>query len=71
MVEQIIKLLHAVPFLPFKIRTSDGKEYRIPTGDHVLALSNSPSIVVVDDDGLYAILSALHIVLVEATNVDA
>jgi hypothetical protein len=71
MLEQIRKLLHALPFVPFKIRTSDGKEYLIPTGDHVLALPNSPSIVVVDDDGLYAILSVHHVVSVEATNVDA
>jgi len=71
MVEQIRKLLHAVPFAPFKIRKSDGKEYVIPTSDHVLALPNSSSIVVVDDDDLYAILSVSHIVSLETTNVEA
>lgn len=68
MIEQIRKLLHAVPFVPFKIRTSDGTEYVIASGDHVLALPNSSSIVVCDDEGLYNILSGPHIVSVDAAN---
>ena len=68
MIQQIRKLLHAVPFVPFKIRTSDGKEYIIPTVDHALASPDKPGIVVSDDDGLYTILSGLHIVSVETTH---
>ena len=68
MVEQIRKLLHAVPFVPFKIRTSGGKDYMIQSGDHVLALPNSAIIVVGEDDGLYAFVSVLHIVSVESAN---
>jgi hypothetical protein len=71
MIQQIRKLLHAIPFVPFKIRTSDGKEYLVPTNDHALASPDKPGVVVSDDEGLYTILSGLHIVLVEAANVEA
>jgi hypothetical protein len=67
MIPQIRRLLHAVPFVPFKIRTSDGKEYVIPTADHALASPDKPGVVVSDDDGLYTILSGLHIVSVETS----
>jgi hypothetical protein len=68
MVQQIRKLLHAVPFVPFKIRASDGREYVVPSTDHALATPNIPGIVVGDDDNLYAFLSELHIVSIEAVN---
>jgi len=71
MIPQIRRLLHAVPFVPFKIRTSDGKEYVIPTVDHALASPDKPGVVVSDDDGLYTILSGLHIVSVETTDLVA
>jgi hypothetical protein len=68
MVQQIRELLHAIPFLPFKIRTADGKEYLIPSVDHALAAPNTPGVVVGTEEGVYALLSGQHIVAVEAAN---
>ena len=34
MIPRIRELLHATPFMPFTIRTSDGREYVAPTADH-------------------------------------
>jgi hypothetical protein len=71
MLDQIRKLLHAVPFVLVKIRTTDGREFLVPTGDHAYVAPNATGIVLGDDEGLYTILSGIHIVSVEATNLVA
>jgi hypothetical protein len=67
MMQQVKKLLHALPFVPFKIRTSDGREYVVPTSEHALVAPNNTSVSVYDDEGLVTIISGLHIASVEST----
>ena len=65
MIQQIKKLLQAIPFEPFKIRTSDGREYLVPTVDHAKVAPNNARVVVFDDEGLFDALSGLHIASIE------
>ena len=46
-------------FMPFVIRTSDGKEFPVPHKEFVMVTKRS--VVVADQDGFVDILSPLHI----------
>jgi hypothetical protein len=65
MVERIRQLLHAVPFVPFKIQTTDGREYIIPTSDHAAVRPTGTRVIVFGDAEQDIHLSSLHIVAVE------
>ncbi|MEI9998398.1 MAG: hypothetical protein WDO13_04160 [Verrucomicrobiota bacterium] len=65
MVEKIRQLLHSVPFIPFKIRTTDGREYLVPTADHAAVRPSGSRVIVFGDDDKDIYLSGLHIVAVE------
>ena len=62
MIDEIAKLLHAVPFEPFTILTTDGCKYRVPHPDHALISPRGTRVAVYDDNDTGAILTALHIV---------
>ena len=64
MIQRIKALLQAVPFVPFKIKTSDRSEYLIPTPDHGAVALNS-RVLVFGDDESQKTLSGLHIVAIE------
>ncbi len=64
MIQRIKYLLTAVPFVPFKIKTSDGSEYVVPTADHAAVALNS-RVLIFGDDESQKTLSGLHIVAVE------
>jgi len=53
--------LEKVPFVPFVIRTSDGREYSVPTVDHAFITPRGNRVVVVADDGATNVLGPLHI----------
>lgn len=57
--------LNAVPFVPFRIVTSSGKSYDIPTPDHLTIMRLSRKIVVEYDDYTGAYVSPLHITAIE------
>jgi hypothetical protein len=61
MKQRIRDLLHATPFVPFSIRTADGKEYRVNHPDFVAAGSDTPNIYIEEPDGAFHFLSALLI----------
>ncbi len=61
MIADIRKHLEIVPFTPFALRTADGREYAIPTIDHVYLPPGSSRVVVSDDDGITVALPALLI----------
>jgi outer membrane lipoprotein SlyB len=61
MIDEIRKRLDRVPFIPFSVRTSDGHEYAVPTGDHAFITPRGNRVVVVDDEGTTAVLGPLHI----------
>jgi hypothetical protein len=72
MLERIKEYLRAAPFVPFKILTSDGREYLVPTSDHAFVPPLKYSRVIVFDDADHEThLSVLHIVGVERTVVSA
>jgi hypothetical protein len=58
--------LSAVPFLPFRIVTSSGKAYEVPTPDHLTILPLSRRVVVEHDDLSGAYISPLHITAIES-----
>jgi hypothetical protein len=58
MIGDIRKHLSISPFVPFSIRTADGREYPVPTIDHIYLPPGSGRVVVTDDAGYVALLPA-------------
>ncbi len=56
MIDAIRKHLEMTPFMPFRVRTSDGHEYPVPTIDHIYLPPGSAWVIVSDDDGIVAVL---------------
>jgi hypothetical protein len=67
MIQQIRKLLNILPFVPFKIRTSAGREYLVPTSEHAHVAPNNVAVTLYDDQGLVTIVAGLHVASVEST----
>jgi hypothetical protein len=61
MIVDVRERLVAAPFLPFVIRTSDGREYSVPTADHAFITPRGNRVIVVADNGATAVLTPLHI----------
>lgn len=60
MIGDIKKHMQGVPFKPFAIRMTDGREYSVQTHDHIFFPPSGGQVVVEDDDGFIITLSALH-----------
>ena len=65
MTDEIRKHTHAVPFVPFLIKTSDGKQYRVRHPDYVAFSPKGGRVVVFADEEATTTISALHVVAVE------
>ena len=65
MTDEIRKSINAEPFVPFLIKTSDGKQYRVKHPDYVAISPKGGRITVFADEEVSTTLSALHIVAVE------
>ena len=65
MTDEVRKLMNAEPFVPFVIKTSDGKQYRVKHPDYVAITPRGGRIVVFADEEASTTLSALHMVAVE------
>ena len=65
MIQKIRELLRAVPFGPFKIKTSDGSEFMVPTPDHAAITPQNSRVLVFGDDESQKTLSGLHSVAIE------
>ena len=61
MIEELRKLIKAVPFNPFTLEVSSGRHVHVPHPDHILVTAKGV-IAVEDDEGLVDIISALHLV---------
>jgi hypothetical protein len=61
MIVDVRERLLAAPFVPFVIRTSDGREYSVPTADHAFITPRGNRVIVVADNGATAVLGSLHI----------
>jgi hypothetical protein len=64
MIPRIRELLHSTPFIPFTIRTSDGREYTVPTADHAAINPKGSRVIVFADDDSQAEVVALHVATV-------
>jgi hypothetical protein len=64
MIPRIRELLHSTPFVPFTIRTSDGREYIVPTADHAAINPMGSRVIVFADDDSQAEVAALHVATV-------
>ncbi len=65
MIQRIKELLRAAPFVPFKIRTTDRREYFIATSDHAAVAPNNSRVFIFGDDESQTMVSGLHLVAVE------
>jgi hypothetical protein len=65
MTDEIRKHLDAVPFVPFVIKTSDGKQYRVKHPDFLAISPKGGRVAVFADEEASTTLSALHMVAVE------
>ena len=71
MVGDVRERLLATPFVPFVIRTSDGREYSVPTADYAFITPRRNRVIVVADNGATAVLGPLHInSLIDQSNGD-
>jgi hypothetical protein len=61
MIPRIRELLHSTPFIPFTIRTSDGREYTVPTADHAAIHPKGSYFFVFRDDESSARITPLHV----------
>jgi hypothetical protein len=61
----IRNLMHAVPFQPFLVKASDGRQYRVKHQDYVAISPKGGRITLCADEETSTTLSALHIVSVE------
>jgi len=61
MIADVRERLLAAPFVPFLIRTSDGREYSVPTADHAFITPRGNRVIVVANSGATAVLDPLHI----------
>ena len=64
MIVAVRRLLEANPFEAFTVRTSDGREYLIPTADHATLNPRGTYLIVFSDDDSHMTISALHLVAV-------
>ena len=60
MITDLKKHVQSVPFKPFAIRMTDGREYSVQTIDHIFFPPSGGRVVVEDDDGCIIALPALH-----------
>ena len=65
MTDEVRKLLHAVPFQSFLVKTSDGKQYRVKHPDYVAISPKGGRLTLYADEETSTTVSALHIVAVE------
>ena len=65
MIGDVRQHLHAAPFEPFAIVTSNGRRYRIASADHAGIHPRGTRVVIWFDDDSSVTVSGLHIVAIE------
>jgi hypothetical protein len=56
--------LHSTPFSPFTVRTSDGREYTVPTPGHAAVNPKGTYVVLFSDKDTHANVAGLHVAAV-------
>lgn len=54
------------PFVPFRIVTTSGRAYDVPTADHAAALPKLRTITIVNDSGGTIDIHTLHVSSIES-----
>lgn len=62
---QVRRRLYAVPFVPFRIVTTSGRAYDVPTSDHAGILPWRRMVIVATDRGGAVDIHGLHIASIE------
>lgn len=57
--------LEQVPFKPFRVVTTSGRAYEVPTHDHAVVFPMLRRLSIADDSGAFVDLHTLHISSVE------
>src|SRR5207248_5441645 len=60
-IPRIRELLHSTPFQPFLVRTSDGREYFVPTSDHAAIHPRGSYVIIFSDDDSHTDVPGLHV----------
>lgn len=68
---EIIAIFERTPFVPFDIRTSDGRVYRVSHPDFVHRSKDATTIYLQTDDDRLQRIDVHHIVVVEDVNAPA
>ena len=68
MIPRIRELLHHTPFYPFTVRTSDGREYSVPTPDHAAISPKGSYCIVFNDDESSTKIAGLHVAAIVEQN---
>jgi hypothetical protein len=71
MKDDVRKLAHAAPFVPFTIYVADGGQLQVPTTDHVAVSPGGGRIIVFGDDERCDVVSALMITRVTVQSAPA
>jgi hypothetical protein len=61
MKEDLRKLIHTTPFVPFTIHLADGGQLRVPTVDHIAVPPSGGRIFVFGDNERYDVISGIMI----------
>jgi hypothetical protein len=61
MIDDIRKHLEVTPFIPFSVRLANGREYPVPTINHIYLPPTGGRVVISDDQGIVVVLPALLI----------
>jgi hypothetical protein len=62
---RVKKRLNDTPFEPFRIVTSSGRAYDVPTADHAVVFPMLRLVIVADDRGGSTDIHALHVASIE------
>ncbi len=57
----IRKHLEVTQFVPFAVRTADGREYAVPTLDHIYLPPVGGRVIISDDEGVVVVMPGLMI----------
>lgn len=60
-IADIRRHLEVTPFTPVTVRTADGREYPVPTHDHIYLTPAGNRVVISDDEGVVVVIPALLI----------
>ena len=58
-IEQLTKVLHAVPFQPFTIRMADGRKFFVKPRDYISRSPTGRTVIVQYDNDDYSVLDLL------------